>query len=442
MFNRKYVQEYVRLIGRDPTTYAKDYCGYIQDIANSTAIYKGEPVPALYQGIFYDEATFGIWSKIASTMISISNKMTEKYLEDAEFRKKFGFPELMERLILHDPGYGIHIPMARFDIFYNGPDDFWFCECNTDGSSAMNEDNVLGQLLLQRKGMQAFAKQYQLINRDYFDPWVEKSLALYESIKGDNPKTLAIADFTESGTPYEFLEFQKRYEAKGIETLIVDLRDLRYENGRLRYGESPIDMVYRRVTTAELVEKAEEALPFIEAYFDNAFVCIGSMRSQIIHNKLAFAILHEESSFLTEEEIRFVENHIPMTGSLTKEKIQEIVKEKDRYIVKPSDSRGSEGVYVGRDYSAEEYGKILSDLAKAPAIYQTFIDADPMDFVFFDEEGKFRIESFVPLMGMFIYMEEFQGIYTRVGAEHIISGRTSYFVAPNLEVKEWPKQEF
>ncbi len=443
MFNEALVKEYIELIEKDPESYAEDYQQFVNAIAHSTAIYKGEPVPALYQGIFYDEKTFEVWKEIASTMISIANKMTVKYLEDPEYREKFGFPELMEQLILHDPGYDTFIPMARFDIFYNNPDDFWFCECNTDGSSAMNEDNVIGELLLKGEGMREFAKQYELHNRDYFDPWVEKSLELYRSVHGKLPETLAIADFTESGTPYEFVEFQKRYEKAGVRAIIADLRDFTYEGGKLIADGQPIDMVYRRVTTVELVAKAEEARPFIDAYLDNAFFCVGSMRSQIIHNKLAFAILHEPASkaLLTEAEVAFVEKHIPFTGELTQANIADVVKDKDRYIVKPSDSRGSEGVYVGRDYTAEEYEELLTELVKEQAIYQTYIDADPMDFVFFDEKGQYSIKPLVPLMGMFIYMGEFEGIYTRVGGEHIISGRTSYFVAPNIEVKSWRTQE-
>lgn len=443
MFNEKYVREYIEIIKKDSATYGADYLDYVEKIANSSAIYRGEPVPGLYQGIFYDEVTAAVWEQIATTMISISNKVTRHYLENPAYRKQFGFPEEMEKLILHDPGYDMAIPMARYDIFYNDPENFWFCECNTDGSSAMNEDNTLGRLLLESKGMREFSKRYSLHNRDYFTPWVEKSLALYREIKGVSPTTIAIADFKESGTPYEFIEFQKHYEAKGIQTVLPDLRELRYENGALMFEDHVIDMVYRRVTTSELVEKADQAKAFIEAYYDNAFVCVGSMRSQVLHNKIAFAILHTEETkaLLTQKEREFVEKHIPFTAELNQDSKAHVLANKDRYIIKPSDSRGSQGVYVGRDYSQEAYEALIDEVLKGQAIYQTYIDAANMDFAFFDKEGAFSVQQFVPLFGMFIYMEEFAGIYTRVGAEHIISGLTSYFVAPNIEVGPWQERE-
>lgn len=436
-YNKEYVDAYIDLIRKDPDRYAKDFQKYKEAIARSRAIYMGEPVPGLYQGIFYDADTFSSWKAISHTMISIGDKMTQAYLEEPAYRRLFPFSAEMEKLILHDPGYNFPVPIARYDIFYEDADQFMFCECNTDGSSAMNEDNVLGQLLLQSEGMQDFSAQYALYNRDYFDPWVEKSLQLYEQIKGAPPASIAIADFKESGTPYEFLEFQERYEARGIPTFLPDIRELEYRDGALYFGEEKIDMVYRRVTTSELVEKADEAKGFIEGYYANAYVCIGSMRSQVIHNKKAFEILHHPDwkHLFSAKENEFIEKHIPYTGSLTEETKAQVLKNKDRYIIKPADSRGSAGVYVGADWTEEEYAEKIDALLDGPAIYQDFYVAEPMDFVFFDEEGNFSVESLVPLYGMFIYMGEFEGVYTRVGGERVISGKTSYFVAPNIEVK-------
>ena len=230
-FNETYVNEYIEQIRQDPKRYAEDYKKYVEAIARSRAIYMGEPVPGLYQGIFYDEKTVAVWESIAQTMIAIGEKMTQAYLEQAAYRALFPFSGEMEKLILHDPGYSMPVPMARYDLFYENEDRFMFCECNTDGSSAMNEDNVLGQLLLASEGMRDFSERYHLHNRDYFTPWVEKSLALYEEIQGRLPATIAIADFKESGTPYEFLEFQERYEKKGIRTFLPDIRELVYQDG-------------------------------------------------------------------------------------------------------------------------------------------------------------------------------------------------------------------
>ena len=62
-------------------------------------------------------------------------------------------------MILHDPGYDITVPIARYDVFYNGMDKFKFIEFNTDGSSAMNKDNTVGDLLIETLAMKEFRKK-------------------------------------------------------------------------------------------------------------------------------------------------------------------------------------------------------------------------------------------------------------------------------------------
>lgn len=438
MFNKKYTDEYQEIIEKDPEGYGKDFALYQEKIANSKAMYMGEPVPGLYQGIFYDLETKKSWSNIADTIMGISKKIVDEYLKNPEYRKLFGYSKEMEDIILHDPGYDEPIPMGRFDIFYEDKGNFWFCEFNTDGSSAMNEDNALGEILLQTKGMQEFQKKYNLKSNDYFNPWVEKTIALYESMKGEKPKTVAIVDFTESGTPIEFEEFALRYENYGVQAFVADLRDLTFEDGKLMYEGTAIDLVYRRVTTAELLEKKDLAKAFIDAYYANAFVCVGSMRSQVVHNKIVFYVMHHEKTkkILTDEENDFIAKHVPFTASLTPEVAEHVKQNKDRYILKPEDSRGSDRVFVGADYSQERFEEIVDELIQIPAIYQQFITAEPMDFVFFEDGQYCGIKPMVCLFGMFIYFSEFIGTYTRVGAERIISSKTSYYVPPHLEITE------
>ena len=53
-----------------------------------------------------------------------------------------------------------------------------------------------------------------------------------------------------------------------------------------------IDMVYRRLVTADLMEFTTDP-SFLNAYFDNAFLMLGSLRSQPMHVKQLFKILRD-----------------------------------------------------------------------------------------------------------------------------------------------------
>ena len=67
-------------------------------------------------------------------------------------------------------------------------------------------------------------------------------------------------------------------------------------------------------------------------------------------------------------------------------------------------------------------------------LYQEYFDPFIRNHVvFYDDEVK--IEGFKSVVGLFIYKEEFAGLYTRVGQNNIISGVTSYYTLPNMLVK-------
>ena len=136
----------------------------------------------------------------------------------------------IEELVLHDPGYDVPVPICRYDVFYDGV-NYMLCELNTDGSSAMNEDNTLGQLLLQTKAMQKFMEKHSVENIDMFTPWVWETADMYKKYVSDKKPNVAIVDNLEVGTPNEFEEFKRVYEENGFNCEIIDIIDLEYKNG-------------------------------------------------------------------------------------------------------------------------------------------------------------------------------------------------------------------
>lgn len=431
-------KEYINLIKSDPERYLADYKTAKEKVASSTAIYKGKPVPFLYHPMFYTEEDVENFRKIGDTLISITNKVTQRYLDSKEFRKKFEFSPLLEELILIDNGYDINVPIGRFDLFYEDRDNFMFCELNTDGSSAMNEDNTIGNILLQTEGLQDFSKKYNLSLFELIDRWVDDSISIFRKWSSEIDKpNVAIVDFTESGTSKEFEVFKNAFMKKGYNAIIADPRDLKYRDGHLYFEDYRIDLVYRRIVTFELIEKAHEIPDFIEAYKNKAFCSIGSIRSQIIHNKIIFKILHDEDTleFLSEDERNFIKRHIPVTGLFkgNKEVYNKVLNEKDKYIMKPLDLNASRGVYTGRDLSQEEWKKRLGESWEKDYLYQEFFEPFTREHILF-ENDELKIEEFKAIVGLFMYKEEFAGIYTRIGKNNVISGVTDYYTLPNILV--------
>lgn len=210
-------REYIDLVMANQEDYYEDYKLTVEKVKNSTAQYKGKPVPFLYHPFFVNDEIIKDFTKISEMMSSIGNKVTNKYIEDKDYRKKFKFPKLIEALIEIDNGYDINIPIGRFDVFYDSYDNFKFCELNTDGSSAMNEDNTIGKILLETNALKNFSKNHKLDYFELINTWVDESIEIYSKYDSSNKSpNVAIVDFIESGTSAEFELFKMLIQIKVI----------------------------------------------------------------------------------------------------------------------------------------------------------------------------------------------------------------------------------
>lgn len=435
MYSDKDLNDYLEA-AMSKDEYVSDYKRLLDECVKRKFLYKGKPIPFEYQPLLISSKDEEAFKRIAKETMSIVKKVTEKYVEDESYRKLFGYDDFVEKLILHEPGYDMPVPMARFDVFYNGYEDFGFCEINTDGTSAMLEDYAIASLLLESK---IFEDLNWIFSRyELFDTWVKKIISLYSDIKGERPKTVLIADFNDTGTPDEFLMFKEHFENNGVKCIVEDISNLDYneDKNRLIAKDEEIDLVYRRVVMSDLVRRKDDSNAFIEAYLNDAAVYVGSFRSQVVHNKVFFSVAHmdETKEFLTDEENEFVKKHIPFTARFEGDEafFNEIVRKKDKYIFKPTDLNAARGVYTGRSMSEDEFIKTAKENFNTDYIYQEFVTPKELPFLKLDGD-KFSLIKRRNMIGLFCYMEEFSGVYARMGLHDIIGSAMEYVAAPGIK---------
>ncbi|QTL98376.1 hypothetical protein GM661_10530 [Iocasia frigidifontis] len=438
------IDEYLRVVKGDIENYYKDYQFLKERVKNSTAIYKGEPVDFLYQPLFFTKEEVRGFENLLMILNRIIKKVINEYRNSAKFRSYFAFPELMEELLLVEPGYGVDIPMGRFDIFYQPDASVKFCELNTDGASAMNEVRVLQKVMLDAKALNIIKKNYQLTGFELFYSWLDTIIKNYRIFaEGKNKKdrpNIAIMDFDGEGTIYEFKEFQKRFIQAGYQTVICDPRDFNYTNGKLYYKNIEIDLIYRRATTGRLIEESKSITDFIKAYKDGAVCVVGGLVSQIIHNKLFFAILHDKKKvdFLTEQEYDFIKRYIPYTAVIAdanSKVMDSLLDNKNKYILKPFDRFAGKGVYAGRDFSNFKWQDIVARVRSRDYLLQEFVEIPGREMIS-EKEGKLLIERYGYLLGLFSYNGLLQGLYTRVGRKNIIAAAGESFTIPNYIIEK------
>lgn len=328
-------QEYCRYTEQEKEAHAKSALEEIAYMNASTAKYHGRCVSTLYVPKLFTEEDIQNFRELIRVLYEIFDNVILHYRTDAAYRRLFGFTPKLEELILREPAYQSSIPIARIDIFYNEETkDFTFCEFNTDGSSAMNEDRELNCALRLTLGYQKLLERYDVQTFELFDSWVEASLRIYRETDGAKEKPhVAIVDFMESATNNEFEIFAERYRRRGVECEICEIRELAYRDGKLfGAGETPIDLIYRRAVTSDIMSHYEEVSDFIAAVKDGAVCLIGDFTTQIAHNKILYQILHHPmtQAFLTEEQRAYVKAHVPYTALMTADYLpyEEIVRKK------------------------------------------------------------------------------------------------------------------
>jgi len=429
-------KKYQDLIGNNPQEYQKDLADITRKLNNSNARYKGKIIDFLYQPVFFEQDDIAKFNYILQMMMDIIRKCTKEYLQNPQFRTHFGFSREMEELILIDPGYCNPVPIARFDIFYDG--DFKFCELNGDGTSAMNEANTLEQIFSESKIITKLREEYDINHYELFKSWLTQLLNIYHEFGGIGKPNIAIADFIGIGSNEEFDTFKQVFENAGYRTIICDPRDMVYKNGKLYSNNVQIDLIYRRAVNQEVEKRLQEMQDFITAYREKAVCVVGPFRSQIMHNKIFFSILTDESktNFLNVEERKFIIEHIPKTYVLNEDFSSKANKFKDKFLIKPMDKYAGKGVCCGVDISQQKWKSTLANaLKEGDHLLQEFCNFTKMKIPVMYED-KFNLKEFKTTLGLFVYNGKLAGLYSRCGSKNVIAGIEESITLPSFVVSK------
>ena len=395
----------------------------VKHMENSTAVFRGVPVACLYMPKLFTQPAWDYLNEAANTIITIIDKVINRYMVDTEYRKLFPFPKELEELILTEAGYPRMLPIARLDIFFNEEDfSFQFCEFNADGASGMTECLEINAAVQKSDAFSEMSKMYNISTFELFDTWVHEFMNIYNSYdkKVENPRVV-ISDFMDKATPNEFKEFQKAFQRAGIHADICDIRELDF---------SKLDAIYRRAVTRDIMERKNEVKPFLESVrsLDKQKPCvIGHFRTQVIHTKSIFMIMRrpETLSFLTEKEQEYILRHIPETLPLptTGPLPDGVLEQRSEWLVKPEDFYASKGVYAGIDMDPETWKKTVSEAQNSgvPYLLQKYCTPYRSLNIDFNNETRPDFMMYNNITGMYIYNGKLVGLYSRAGQKGTIS---------------------
>ncbi len=274
-----------------------------------------------------------ILSAAADTCSSIMDKVSALYLKDASFRERFGFTPEVEELTLVPTGYEALVPLARVDVDFCGRTGALQVRgISVDGFTGMTSTVEVTRAEQMTDAYRAFAEKHEGIESfDSVDALIETLRATYGTWANANAGThhadhpaLGLVGYPEEADLDEVADICERALEKGVFARFVDICSLRVETAagepRLVDDDGPIACVYRLATSEEIATRpCPGTKALVEAARRGLACVIGGFSTWACASDQLFDALRapEAMSLLSDDEMAFVETHVPAPGSET-----------------------------------------------------------------------------------------------------------------------------
>jgi uncharacterized circularly permuted ATP-grasp superfamily protein len=319
----------------------------------------------------------------AEAIYGALGRLERALLADDELRRELDLDPREERLALADPGFRAASPSARLDGFIREDGVIRFVEYNAESPAGMAYNDELVRVFDSLPVMRQFRQRYRVRVVPVRARQLTAMLRAHRSRAGHAKPAIAIVDWRGLPTLTEFEMFERFFESKGIETVICAPEDLAYRGGTLRAAGKPVNLVYRRVLTTELLAKDGVARPLVRAYLDGAVTVVNSFRAKLLHKKMSLALLSDDryARRYTPEQRRAIAKHVPWTrkvreghttyGGKVVDLADFIVANRERLVLKPNDEYGGKGVVLGWTIDQHEWEQsFLAALASSYVVQE------------------------------------------------------------------------
>src|SRR5215471_16562022 len=258
--------------------------------------------------------------KTGEILISAVDRLQQMVLENPSMLTQLELLPAEKMLAAIDPGYKTLEVTSRLDSHLtNG--SLNLVQYNADSPTGVAWADGLSELFYDAPPVKEFRKKHPLTKVSGKKHLLAALLATYKHFGGRRKPKIAILEFrpTFATTTSEYEIFRDYFRKDGCETEIVSPDQLEFKNGILRRGNFEINLVYRRVSVQEFLQRFDLSHPLVQAYRAGAVCMANSFRSELAHKKAMFALLTNEA--LTQKfpaaERKAITDHVPWTRLVT-----------------------------------------------------------------------------------------------------------------------------
>jgi uncharacterized circularly permuted ATP-grasp superfamily protein len=360
---------------------------------------------------------------------------------------QLGLTDVERELAAIDPGFPNTSVTSRLDSFLTS-NTYQFVELNAECPAGIAYQDVAAEIFLELPLMREFCRAHKVTAMYCRQHLLDSLLNIYLTVrpKADAPN-IAIVDYRGLPTQREFELFKEYFESRGFAVTIADPRDLELREGKLYHGDFRIDLVYRRVLTTELLEKADECRAFIDGYRAGAAVFVNSFRTKYVHKKMLFGVLTDErhEHLFSDAERNAIRAHVPWTRRVEDVKstyqgrpidLLDFLREnRDRLVLKPNDDYGGYGIHIGWEEDERGWESAIEKALKGDYLAQERV-ATAREVFPYVNEGEGRVEMLEQLVDLdpLLFFGRVEGAFTRLSTSSLANVTSGAGMVPTMIV--------
>lgn len=271
--------------------------------------------------------------------------------------------------------------IARADVFLTdeGP---CIAELNCDTPTGEAEAVILGRTLGDGDPNQKLGERFlAMVDR----------IAKAELADGGAQKTYGIVYPTELTEDLSLVRLYRSWvEARGERVLLGSPYNLRFEGGRLTLFGEPVDVVLRHYKTdwwgersavwtddriADAAPLAEPLAAIFEALAEGAACVVNPFGAVLPQNKRAMAFMWEQIHRFSPSAQSVIEKHVPYTARMETLHDEQLLAQKDEWVLKSDYGAEGDEVVIGKATSAREWQQALKTAKRARFVGQRYFQA-------------------------------------------------------------------
>ncbi|MCC6454259.1 MAG: hypothetical protein IT328_04900 [Caldilineaceae bacterium] len=382
----------------------------VPEMAARDLFFGTRPLCTVLRPMFHTGVSWSYLCARTDLMMGVFRKLSDACLADASLRGQLFLTPQEEALVALPTGYTTNVPTARLDSFFTRHDDgdftLHFIEFNGESPAGMAYNDVLAELFLETPLMQRFGERYHvepIMSRRHA---VDALLRVYYEWRGSYDKLpqIAIVDWDHVPTLSEFRLFVAYFARYGIEATICTPDELDFHDGQMFAVGRPVDFIYKRVLTTELLQRYGLDHPLVEALSAGAVCMVNPFNCKLLHKKASFALVSDERNahLFSAREQEAIRQHIPWTRIVedrrtldptgaTVDLLSYASDHKNELVLKPNDEYGGKGVLIGWECDTDTWESALRGALDEPSIIQARAVIAYEDFPSIDEQGALEI---------------------------------------------------